>query len=358
MPTITVSAADSATAMDQIIAQLGEDAMILDTTTRDGKLEIRATNDVAFKFRKPRQVSDVFTRIMHDELNPPEAGDRAKAAASAANASGPVLNRKSVDEFWKKIEGGDDTGNADEHSREADELRERESEINIRMRRLQWENERLSKETNSLKDLSREAVDTARMYFEKSEQHQEETTKTLDGFRNELTSLKEMITTRQREAARSTSRRRFAFIALACLMGLSAGAYAIRDRSEMLLPMVDTFMSTIGATVNVSMEYFKVSDLEAVRLGDIIRIKGKVTNNYPLSADAPVIRFMVKDDQGLVLTERDVVIDQPALRPGRPAAVSAQLELATRLDDDVRTDIIAIPVERASRPVSRANLGT
>jgi len=38
MPTITVSAADSATAMDQIIAQLGEDAMILDTTTKDGSL--------------------------------------------------------------------------------------------------------------------------------------------------------------------------------------------------------------------------------------------------------------------------------------------------------------------------------
>jgi len=352
MPTITVSAADSATAMDQIIAQLGEDAMILDTTTSDGKLEIRATNDVAFKFRKPKQVSDVFTKIMHDELNPPEAGDRAKAAANAAaNASGPVVDKKSVDEFWKKIESGDDT-------REVDELKERESEINIRMRRLQWENERLSKETNSLKDLSREAVDTARQYFEKSEQHQEETKKSLDGFRDELTSLKEMITTRQRKAARVKLRRRFALIALACLMGLSAGAYAIKDRSEMLLPIVDTFMSTIGATVNVSMEHFKVSDLEAVRFGDIIRIKGKVTNNYPLSADAPVIRFMVQDDQGLVLTERDVVIDQPALRPGQPAVVSAQLELAKRLDDDVRTDIIAVPVERASRPATPANLGT
>jgi len=52
MPTITVSAIDSATAMDQIIAQLGEDAMILDTKTKDGKLEIRATNDLAFQPKK------------------------------------------------------------------------------------------------------------------------------------------------------------------------------------------------------------------------------------------------------------------------------------------------------------------
>jgi len=353
MPTITVSAADSATAMDQIIAQLGEDAMILDTTTKDGKLEIRATNDLALMPRKPKKVSDVFTQIMQDELNTPEAGDRARSAQTPpGHSSGPVFDKARADAFWEKVEGSQA-----EDKNEAEEVRERETEISIRMRRLQWENERLAREATSLKDTSREAVETARQCLEKAERNHQETNHTLNGFRDELTSLREMITEKRRKAEKKSSRRRFALIGLVGLMGVAAGVFAIKDQREVLLPWVDTFMSTIGATVNVSMDYFKVSDLEAVRLGDIIRVKGTVTNTYPLSADAPVIRFMVKDENGSVLTERDVIVDQSALRPGQPATVSAQLELATRLDDNVMTDIVAFPVEHASPLSAGAGFG-
>jgi hypothetical protein len=353
MPTITVSAADSATAMDQIIAQLGEDAMIIDTTTKDGKLEIRATNDVALMPRKPKKVSDVFTQIMQDELSIPEAGDKARSAQTPpGHASGPVLEKAKADAFWKKVEG-----NEEDEPRGADELKERETEISIRMRRLQWENKRLAKESDSLKELSREAVATARNYLEKSEQHHHETNQRLNGFRDELTSLREMINEKKLKAEKKSSRRRFALIVLAGFMGVAAGAYTIKDRSEILLPWVDTFMSTIGATVNVSMDYFKVSDLEAVRLGDIIRAKGMVTNTYPLSADAPVIRFMVKDEKGSVLAERDVAVDMPSLRPGQPTQVSVQLELARRLDDNVVTDIVAVPVKQASPLSTSAGFG-
>lgn len=45
MPTVTVLAPDSALAMDEVIRQLGADAYILSTTTRDGQIEIRATNE-------------------------------------------------------------------------------------------------------------------------------------------------------------------------------------------------------------------------------------------------------------------------------------------------------------------------
>lgn len=46
MPTVTVLAPDSALAMDEVIRQLGDNAYILSTTTRDGQIEILATNEL------------------------------------------------------------------------------------------------------------------------------------------------------------------------------------------------------------------------------------------------------------------------------------------------------------------------
>lgn len=45
MPTVTVLAPDSALAMEEVIRQLGDNAYILSTTTRDGQIEILATNE-------------------------------------------------------------------------------------------------------------------------------------------------------------------------------------------------------------------------------------------------------------------------------------------------------------------------
>lgn len=47
MTTITVSASDTAQAMDKIIERLGDDAMILETIKRDGRIEMIATDDTA-----------------------------------------------------------------------------------------------------------------------------------------------------------------------------------------------------------------------------------------------------------------------------------------------------------------------
>lgn len=44
MTTLTIQAADTASAMDQIAERLGEDALILSTTKKDGKVIMRATN--------------------------------------------------------------------------------------------------------------------------------------------------------------------------------------------------------------------------------------------------------------------------------------------------------------------------
>ena len=45
MTTITVSASDTAQAMDKIVERLGDDAMILETIKRDGRIEMIATDD-------------------------------------------------------------------------------------------------------------------------------------------------------------------------------------------------------------------------------------------------------------------------------------------------------------------------
>jgi flagellar biosynthesis GTPase FlhF len=355
MPTITVSAIDSATAMDQIIAQLGEDAMILDTKTKDGKLEIRATNDLAFQPKKSKQVSDVFSTIMREELNPLQSGDRARSVLNEAN-KGPVMDKAASDAFWQKLDGRGDaaTPQANANGNANDDHTARETEANIRMRRLQWENEWLEKEASALKDLSREAVNTARQYFEQSTFHSEETKRTLESFREELASVRQTMVDKQERVTKTKSRRRLAMLMTLGVMALSAGAYGLRDQSEMIMPWVDKAMTVIGATINVSMDYIKVSDLEATRMGDTIKVKGMVINNYPLSADAPMIQFVVKDDQGVVLSERAVKIDQPALRPGEPIVISTQLVLSDRLDDQVVTNVTAQAVEEAS--LSQASL--
>ena len=45
MPTITVQAADSATAMDEIWEKLGPDAMIISTSKRNGRIVMEATTE-------------------------------------------------------------------------------------------------------------------------------------------------------------------------------------------------------------------------------------------------------------------------------------------------------------------------
>ncbi|MEK9861247.1 MAG: hypothetical protein VW554_06980, partial [Alphaproteobacteria bacterium] len=257
---------------------------------------------------------------------------------------------------WQKLDGRGDaaTPQANANGNANDDHTARETEANIRMRRLQWENERLEKEAIALKDLSREAVDTARQYFEQSTFHSEETKRTLESFREELASVRQTMVDKQERVTKTKSRRRLAMLMTLGVMALSAGAYGLRDQSEMIMPWVDKAMTVIGATISVSMDYIKVSDLEATRMGDTIKVKGMVINNYPLSADAPMIQFVVKDDQGVVLSERAVKIDQPALRPGEPIVISTQLVLSDRLDDQVVTNVMAQAVEEAS--LSQASL--
>ena len=57
MPNVTVTAADTATAMDEIWDRLGPDAMIVSTKKQQGKIVMEATTEPPAKPAEPLQAS-------------------------------------------------------------------------------------------------------------------------------------------------------------------------------------------------------------------------------------------------------------------------------------------------------------
>ena len=72
MATITVQASDTSTAMEEIALKLGEDAMILSTTKKNGKVIMQASNEApaAPKQAQPASTSAIsdFDRLFADKL--------------------------------------------------------------------------------------------------------------------------------------------------------------------------------------------------------------------------------------------------------------------------------------------------
>jgi len=57
----------------------------------------------------------------------------------------------------------------------------------------------------------------------------------------------------------------------------------------------------------------------------------------------------VKDVNGAVLVERDVMLDQDSLMPGSPVEINTQLVMGTQMEEDALTDIVAIPMQTPSQ---------
>ncbi|MGB2096330.1 MAG: DUF3426 domain-containing protein [Candidatus Puniceispirillales bacterium] len=338
MPTITVSAADSATAMDQILSQLGDDALILDTKTRDGKVEISATNDLGYAPKKKDKISDVFTKVMEEELH------------STRHYSNPMTGKPSMDKatsdaFMKALE--DDSKNANPV--------EDDAQINIRVKRLKWENERLARDVESQRNDIQESIETAKVFYEKAlEQSEklleqgEDTKKKMHHLTYDLDGLRWTVNELQSNMV-SRSRHRLSMVILVLALGLSAGAYTMRDQLAGLTPFMSGLMQTIGIMPAATTDQIEISALDATRMGDTIRIKGMVTNHNQSTITSPLIRFQVKDKSGSVLVERDVRLDQEKLKPSAAVMVTTQLVMHSSMADDVETEIIAIPMtEQAS----------
>ena len=84
MTTLTIQAADTASAMDKIAEQLGEDALILSTTKKDGKVIMRATNGADLPSPTPEQTSSDFARMYHAGLSSSLPGKPRIAADATA----------------------------------------------------------------------------------------------------------------------------------------------------------------------------------------------------------------------------------------------------------------------------------
>ena len=63
LTTTTVIANDTSSAMDDIISQLGEDAVILSTNQKDGKVHMTATTENASKTQRRMKPSQQFSKI-------------------------------------------------------------------------------------------------------------------------------------------------------------------------------------------------------------------------------------------------------------------------------------------------------
>ena len=86
MATITVSATDTAAAMDEIFQKLGDDALILETANRNGKIEMVATNDAAHRVKvkpsKAAKKAPAFTELFDQKLVQEQAEDTPQGDAN------------------------------------------------------------------------------------------------------------------------------------------------------------------------------------------------------------------------------------------------------------------------------------
>lgn len=333
MPTITVSAADSATAMDQILSQLGDDALILDTKTRDGKVEISATNDLGYTPKKKDKISDVFTKVMQEELH---------SHQGSRQYSNPITGRPSMDKatsdaFMKAI------AEEQPEQAQADGSFEEEAQINIRVKRLKWENEKLAKDIEDQRNEIRNSAETAKVFYEKAIEQGEETKQQMNLFSHDLNGLRATVNQMRGDMV-SRRKHRLSMVVLIMALGLTAGTYTMRDHLSVLTPYVSGLLETMGIMPAATPEQIEISALDATRMGDTIRIKGTVTNHNQSQIEAPMIRFQVKDKTGGILGERDVRLDQDSLMPSVGVTVTTQLVMHSSIADDIETDIIAIPI--------------
>ena len=96
MPTITVTAPDSAMAMDEVVRQLGSEAYILSTSHQDGLVQIKASLDpLNSSPRRPKAIQTVFEKEMEKQftVSAPSRDSRRQTCARGCLAAGLCRGR-------------------------------------------------------------------------------------------------------------------------------------------------------------------------------------------------------------------------------------------------------------------------
>lgn len=226
---------------------------------------------------------------------------------------------------------------------QADGSFEEEAQINIRVKRLKWENEKLAKDIEDQRNEIRNSAETAKVFYEKAIEQGEETKQQMNLFSHDLNGLRATVNQMRGDMV-SRRKHRLSMVVLIMALGLTAGTYTMRDHLSGLTPYVSGLLETMGIMPAATPEQIEISALDATRMGDTIRIKGTVTNHNQSQIEAPMIRFQVKDKTGGILGERDVRLDQDSLMPSVGVTVTTQLVMHSSIADDIETDIIAIPI--------------
>lgn len=93
MATITVTAKDSSSAMEDVFEQLGKDAYIIETTKKEGKILMRATNDSFLGKETHRSSVKAFSKIFDSKLI--EVNQKPNKAFAEIVSTQDILSSKS-----------------------------------------------------------------------------------------------------------------------------------------------------------------------------------------------------------------------------------------------------------------------
>ncbi len=88
MTTLTIQAADTASAMDEIEERLGKDALILSTTKKNGKVVMRATNGVNLPSPSPTPRASDFSQMYNAGISSSVPG-KARVSVNASKNQAP-----------------------------------------------------------------------------------------------------------------------------------------------------------------------------------------------------------------------------------------------------------------------------
>lgn len=102
MATITVTAKDTASAMEDVFEQLGDDAYIIETTKKNGKVSMHATNDSMLLKEKNRSSVKAFSKIFDSKLI--DSNLTPKKAVSEIVSTEDVLSSKKISPVSKDFE--------------------------------------------------------------------------------------------------------------------------------------------------------------------------------------------------------------------------------------------------------------
>jgi flagellar biosynthesis protein FlhF len=109
MPTITVQAADSATAMDEIWEKLGPDAMIISTSKRNGRIVMEATTESTKPAIAPSVeagFSDIFKgQMLAKPAVTAKAGTSGQMPATDAGAADIAGLRRDITQMQNMLSG-------------------------------------------------------------------------------------------------------------------------------------------------------------------------------------------------------------------------------------------------------------